>query len=201
MQLFYFATAIFAVAVCSAVQSINAEHISDASNVLASVAAPVGDTPNSEMRDLFLADQAIRLEVEKRGGWIAVKDDKTFLEKWEREDFDRLKRTSALLEMNALKTGLDFYHAAYIFQHSKKSEDFLKAHHLSVIAISKGYDARWISAATLDRYLQSIGRQQIYGTQFLANEVGEYIRQPVEAGIVSDPERAQLNVPALSEGW
>ena len=200
MRLLYFTTAIFAATVCFPVQSKNAENTSINSNVLAAETALKDHPANLEMLHLFDADQAIRLEVEKRGGWVAVKDDKAFLEKWEREDFDRLKRTSALLESDALKSGIDFYYAAYIFQHSKKPEDFLKAHHLSVIAISKGYDARWISAATLDRYLQSIGRQQIYGTQFLANEIGEYIRQPVEAGIVSDPERALLKVPALTEG-
>jgi hypothetical protein len=154
---------------------------------------------NPEMQDLFLADQAIRHEIEKRGGWIAVKDDMTFLQRWEREDAERLRRTKELLEMDMLKSGIDFYRAAFIFQHSKKPEDFLKAHHLSVIAISKGYNARWISAATLDRYLQAIGKRQIYGTQYLANEAGKYVRQPVEPEIVSDAERAQLNVPALTE--
>jgi hypothetical protein len=183
------------------VQSGNAAKPTYVDDSLAAESAPEDIPANSEMRDIFMADQAIRTEVEKRGGWIAVKNDKAFLEKWEREDSDRLKRTSALLELGALKSGIDFYRAAYVFQHSKKSEDFLKAHHLAVISISKGYDARWISAATLDRYLQAIGRQQIYGTQFMANEVGKYIRQPVESGIVSDAERAQLNVPALTEDW
>jgi hypothetical protein len=75
----------------------------------------------------------------------------------------------------------------------------LKAHHLAVIAISKGYDARWISAATLDRYLQATGKKQIYGTQSRSNEVGEYVREPVEPGIVSDAERTELKVPALAD--
>lgn len=154
-------------------------------------------TANVEMQELFLADQAIRLEVEKRGGWIAVKDDKNFMERWEREDCARLQRTKELLDTNALNAGIDFYRAAFIFQHSDKTEDFLKAHHLAVLSIAKGYDARWISAATLDRYLLATGNKQIYGTQFLTNDDGENVLRPINPEIVSDSERALLNVPAL----
>ena len=157
--------------------------------------------PNPEMQGLFEADQAIRNEIEQRGGWNAVKDDKVFLEKWRREDAVRIERTGELLASNSLQAGIDFYRAAFIFQHSEKPEDFLKAHHLAVIAISKGYEARWISAATLDRYLLGIGRQQIYGTQFLTDESGKYIKRATDQQIVSDAERAFLKVPALAEGW
>ena len=157
------------------------------------------NTPNAEMQEIFAADQAIRLDVERRGGWIAIKDDKEFQKRWEEQDAKNLKRTRELLEKGALNAGIDYYQAAFIFQHSSKPEDFVKAHHLAVISISKGYDARWISAATLDRFLQAVGRQQIYGTQYRTNEVGKHVRQPVELGIVNDAERAQLNVPALSE--
>lgn len=189
----------FVAIVCWPAESKDVLQTSNSNDAAAAQSAPMDNPANAEMRDLFMADQAIRLEVEKRGGWIAVKEDKAFLQRWEREDADRLKRTKELLELNALKAGIDFYYAAFVFQHSDKPEDFLKAHHLSVIAISKGYDARWISAATLDRYLQATGKQQIYGTQYRANEVGKYIRQPIDPGIVSDAERAQMNVPALTD--
>ena len=154
---------------------------------------------NAELANMFSEDQAIRDEISKRGGWTNVKDDKAFLTRWHTEDAARLDRTQRLLEAGALKSGLDFYRAAFIFQHGKRPEDYLKAHHLAVIAISKGYDARWISAATLDRYLQATDKKQIYGTQSRANEAGDYVREPVELGIVSDAERAELNVPALTD--
>lgn len=199
MRRSFCAFAIFSAVLCGPVQSVNARHTPVPSDATATENSKEDHPSNAEMRALFIADQAIRLEIEKRGGWAFVKDDKAFLERWAREDSERLKRTQELLELDALKAGIDFYHAAFIFQHSNKLEDFLKAHHLSVIAISKGYDARWISAATLDRYLQAIGKQQIYGTQYRANEFGEYVRQPVELGVVSDAERAQLNVPVLTD--
>lgn len=161
--------------------------------------AKTGEIDNTELANMFAEDQAIRKEISERGGWAKVKDDKAFLVRWQTEDAARLALTQKLLEAGALKSGLDFYRAAFIYQHGQRPEDYLKAHHLAVIAISKGYDARWISAATLDRYLQATGKQQIYGTQSKANEVGEYIREPVELGIVSDGERAELNIPALTD--
>ena len=39
------------------------------------------------------------------------------------------------------------------------------AHTLAMVAVARGdADARWIGAATLDRYLQAIGRPQVYRT-------------------------------------
>ena len=154
---------------------------------------------NTEMTKIFTEDQAIRSEIGKRGGWANVKDDKAFLVRWQTEDAARLLGTKQLLEDGALKSGLDFYRAAFIFQHGQLPEDYLKAHHLAVIAISKGHDARWISAATLDRYLQATGKMQIYGTQFKTNDVGERVQDPIELGFVSDAERLELKVPALTD--
>lgn len=194
----HFAIALYVVLSFSPVYAQDVAQTSSHSSAIVVHNSP-SNIPNAEMQEIFAADQAIRLDVEKRGGWIAIKDDKQFQKRWEEQDAENLKRTSELLEKGALNAGVDYYYAAFIFQHSSKPEDFLKAHHLAVISISKGYDARWISAATLDRFLQAVGRQQIYGTQYRANEVGKYVRQPVELGIVNDAERAQLNVPALSE--
>jgi hypothetical protein len=153
---------------------------------------------NIEMAKMFADDQAIRHEIGERG-WAKVKDDQAFLVRWQTDDAARLVSPQKLLDAGALKSGLDFYRAAFIFQHGTRPENYLKAHHLAVIAISKGYDARWISAATLDRYLQATDKKQIYGTQFRSNEQGEHVRDPVELGIVSDAERKELKVPALAD--
>jgi hypothetical protein len=47
--------------------------------------------------------------------------------------------------------------------------------------------------------LLATGKNQIYGTQFRSNERDEDVREPVELGIVSDAERAELKVPALAD--
>jgi len=89
----------------------------------------------------------------------------------EKEYYARLKlreaKVRALLAAGELKTGEDFKEAAFIFQHGNKPDDCLFAHLLAMEAVIKGSDsAKWMEAATLDRYLQSIGRPQVFGTQY-----------------------------------
>lgn len=79
----------------------------------------------------------------------------------------RREKLRALLAAGELKTGEDFEEAAFIFQHMDDTDDCLFAHVLAMEAVLKGSDsAKWIEAATLDRYLQSIGRPQVFGTQY-----------------------------------
>ena len=79
----------------------------------------------------------------------------------------RLEKVRALLAADELKTGEDFKEAAFIFHHMDDTDDCLFAHVLAMEAVLKGSDsAKWIVAATLDRYLQSIGRPQVFGTQY-----------------------------------
>lgn len=79
----------------------------------------------------------------------------------------RREKVRALLAAGELITGEDFHEAAFIFQHGNNSEDCLFAHVLAMEAVLKGSDeAKWIEAATLDRYLQLIGQAQVFGTQY-----------------------------------
>jgi hypothetical protein len=79
----------------------------------------------------------------------------------------RKQRVRTMLANGDLKTGEDFYDAAFVFQHGKTAEDYLFAHVLAMDAVVKGYDAaKWIAAATLDRYLQIIHQAQVFGTQY-----------------------------------
>jgi hypothetical protein len=49
----------------------------------------------------------------------------------------------------------------------RPSDDAYLAHILAVEAVVKGdVSSKWISAATLDRYLQAIGQSQVFGTQY-----------------------------------
>jgi hypothetical protein len=79
----------------------------------------------------------------------------------------RREKVKALLAAGELETGEDFHEAAFIFQHGNNTDDCLFAHVLAMEAVLKGNDeAKWIEAATLDRYLQSIGQPQVFGTQY-----------------------------------
>ena len=71
-----------------------------------------------------------------------------------------------MIEAGEVRTGLDLERAAFIFQHGERPDDYLLAHNLATLAVSKGREtALWIASASLDRYLLSIGRAQIFGTQ------------------------------------
>src|SRR5437899_3041841 len=109
-------------------------------------------------------------------------------------DARRREQVRQLISEGKVQSGEDYYYAAFIFQHGQKPSDYLYAHVLAVTAVNKGlHNAIWLSAATLDRYLQSIRQPQVFGTQFGGSLIGSGDDQePHDRGIVSD---------ALWEQW
>jgi len=80
---------------------------------------------------------------------------------------ERRAEIRRLLAKGKITTGEDFSDALLIFQHGQTPDDYLFAHILAVEALIRGGSAdKWIAAATLDRYLQSINRPQVFGTQY-----------------------------------
>jgi hypothetical protein len=143
---------------------------------------------NPEMTAIFNADQAARNDQENVD-WAAVS----------KEDEARRGRVQKLLDAGELRSGDDFYHAAFVFQHGNAAADYLKAHALAIIAAARGNEsATWIAAATLDRYLMSIGQAQIYGTQF-TNRGGNWTQEPYQRNLLTDPLREASRVPPLIE--
>jgi len=113
------------------------------------------------------------------------------------EDAERRKQTAKLLADGQLRTGEDFNKAAFIFQHGSTPDDFLLAHTLAMIAVAKGDEsALWIGTATLDRYLHSVGKPQIYGTQFKPGKDAN--QEPFNRNLISDSLRRELGVPTLA---
>src|ERR1700677_106357 len=73
----------------------------------------------------------------------------------------------AMLSRGEITSDSDLYEAAFVFQHGETAPDYLLAHVLALDALAKGFDrAKWLSVATLDRYLQLIGQPQVFGTQY-----------------------------------
>ncbi len=141
---------------------------------------------NAEAAAMFAADQAARRDRD-RIDWAALAP----------QDEARRARMRGLLDAGQLQSADDFYHAAFIFQHGSEPEDYLLAHALAMVAVARGRaDASWISAATLDRYLQEIGRPQIFGTQFQTQPDGAATQEPFAADLVPDALRTALGVPA-----
>ena len=154
----------------------------------ASDKAPEPEHPtNMELKALFEADQAER------------KVAKIDWAKLEANDEARRKRTRALMDTGALQSGDDYYHAAYIFQHGSEASDHLLAHVLAIAAMKRGRaKASWIASATLDRYLQSIGQPQIFGTQYSCRD-GRPSMDLTDFNLVPDPVRTIVGVPVRSK--
>jgi hypothetical protein len=115
-------------------------------------------------------------------------------------DRRREARVKELYEAASLRTGKDFYRAAMVLQHATRPEDFLLAHEFCAVALTKGdKDARWLAAATEDRYLMNIGRPQRFGTQYRSAGPDQSIKLYEVGPGVTDALRRELGVPALAE--
>jgi len=71
------------------------------------------------------------------------------------------------------------------------------AHALAMAAVALGSaDASWISSATLDRFLQSVDRPQVFGTQFLMKSgVFQPSQGKYDSTLIPDSLRGVLGVP------
>jgi hypothetical protein len=152
--------------------------------------AAAKEKDNEELAKMYTEDQADR---QPKGGkpidWAAVGP----------RDKARLARAKELYRAGKLQTGADYYHTAMLHQHSLGPADHLLAHELCVVAVGKGEKrARWLAAASEDRFLMSIGRPQRFGTQFQAVGGGPFRLHKVEDG-VTDALRKEFGVPTLEE--
>lgn len=164
-------------------------HISPQS-IRAQSTAIVTDKDNPELARLYQEDQADRVSKDgKPIDWKVV----------EPRDKMREKRVKELYANNQLRTGADYYHAAMVLQHAGAPEDYLLAHEFCVVSISKGDErAKWLAAASEDRFLMGIDRPQRFATQF--RSVGSSpMRLYQTDDVVTDELRRALNVPTLAQ--
>jgi hypothetical protein len=148
-------------------------------------------TPVNEVHQLYAQDQADRgVGPAKSLPWEQI----------DPRDRSRRIRVHELLESNQLKTAEDFHDAAFIYQHGHDPEDYLLAHILATVAVQKG-DAKslWISAATLDRYLQSIRQPQVFGTQYNCADKSPCTQAPYNIDLVPNQLRAVFCVPDVEQ--
>ncbi|MGE5113717.1 MAG: hypothetical protein ACM3JB_22870 [Acidobacteriaceae bacterium] len=168
--------------------------------VISSISVTQLKPQTTDVHTLYLQDQ------EDRGiGGKAVSN-------WQdrvKRDAERRDRVRELIKRGALKTGEDFHDAAFVFQHSVQTDeypadavanDFLLAHVLANVAIAKG-DSKslWISAASLDRYLQLTGRPQVFGTQYQSKDNGPVTQDPYDSALIPDALRAVFCVPPIKQ--
>ena len=128
-----------------------------------------------------------------------------------RTDDERRARVLELLAEGAVRTPQDKFNAALILQHtgltfcdgalkSLSAENYLLAHHLFKDALADGVeDARYLVAASIDRYLSFTAGIQRYGTNFVTNQLtGEDELVPIDRN-VTDEERTKYGVLPLDE--
>ncbi len=140
--------------------------------------AQTGRTTKSALRKIYDEDQKDRTD--------------------EAGDARRREQVQRLIGDGKVKSGEDYYYAAFIFQHGQKP-DFLFAHVLAVTAVSKGFHgAIWLSAGTLDRYLHSMKQPQIFGTQFGSLNDGSDDQGLYDEEMLSDGLRAMWCVASHS---
>lgn len=147
---------------------------------------------NAEMTAIFNADQAAR------ANWHG--DTPADIGRIVAEDRARRAQTQMLLDSGMLQSGADYENAAFLFQHGDTPADYLKAHVLATIAVARGKSsATWIAAATLDRYLQSTGQPQIFGTQFVGDDKGKVSQGKYNSALLADALRRAVGVPAIAD--
>ena len=90
-----------------------------------------------------------------------------------------------------VETGREYHFAALVFQHSSSPDALVLAHVLAVTAIIQGdSSAKWLAAATLDRYLQNDKQPQVFGTQFLQQGGNmQWTMEPYNRAAVPDDVR------------
>lgn len=151
------------------------------------------ETDNLRLDELYAADQKDREKVYSSAEEI---------EALKARDQERRRELVAMIGQGAVNTSNDLFHAAVLFLHGSEPKEFLSAHRLATIAAINGHrPSRWLAAATLDRFLMSIGLPQTYGTQFEhSDEDNTYqLRLPIDDTTVLHFEKRFFGVPPVVE--
>ena len=113
-------------------------------------------------------------------------------------DLGRREHVMELVAANKLHTAEDYYHAAHIMNHGDTVDDARNAHLLALRSSGLGYrPARWLAAASYDRWQMYQGKPQKYGTNYVYDGKGDRLWDVDPK--TTDEERAEWDVPPLAE--
>ena len=150
------------------------------------------------LREIYASDQGAREQL-ALGAQMTPEEFAAFA----RGDSVRRVQVDSIVALDELQTANDYHHASMIYQHGGDSLSYKLAHEMSSKAIkldSTHKAAKWMTAASWDRYLISVGKPQWYGTQYaFTQEAGEYFIREIDTTKVDDADRARLGVPFLAE--
>ena len=113
-------------------------------------------------------------------------------------DLERRERVMELVTANKLHTAEDYYRAAHIMNHGDAVDDARNAHLLAMQSTELGHrPARWLAAATYDRWQMYQGKPQKYGTNYVYDGIRDRLWDVDPK--TTDEERAKWDVPPLAE--
>ncbi|GAB4446192.1 MAG: hypothetical protein Kow0031_28800 [Anaerolineae bacterium] len=145
---------------------------------------------NPELLQLFRADQADR---EQHPPF-----DSPAYHALLARDAQRRLRVLEIIEAGQANSPQDLYYAALVLHHGGDLPQVRMAHTLAKSAAEQGYrPARWLTAATLDRWLMMQGRPQKYGTQIVPDGQRQRVWDVDPA--TTDEERAAWDVRPLRQ--
>lgn len=113
---------------------------------------------SKELLKLVADDQAIRQNFNLK---------KIDTQEMQNGDLRRRTRVSELFAAGCLKTADDYFSAALIFQHGEISDHYYQTFIWAKRSAELGnVGAKQLSALAIDRYLVSVNKNQIFGSQF-----------------------------------
>jgi hypothetical protein len=146
---------------------------------------------SQRMKKIFDEDQAVR------ENWESLTE--ADISEMVMSDQRRRVEVMTLIKDGKLATDLDFYYAAFVFQHGNCPEHYKLANDLANESVKLGNEeAKWIYAASLDRYLLAVGKKQKFGTQYTSMDGCTYKLEPVDPA-TTDEERTEYGVPSLAD--
>jgi hypothetical protein len=143
---------------------------------------------NDELHQLYAADVW-----EHRQGYMMGTSASAAMRERDRE---RCRRADELIAVRALQDADDYYHAARLFQHGETPDVAWNAHTLALRAAELGHrPARWMAAATYDRWCMYQGKPQKYGTNYVSDGVRQRLWDERHGVTLVTP----LRVPCAAE--
>ena len=113
-------------------------------------------------------------------------------------DMQRRERVLGIMAQRETFSTEDYFHAAWIMNHGDTPEDAQQAYTFALRASELGHrPARWLAAASYDRWLMYQGQPQKYGTNYIYD--GRQDRLWDVDPSTTDAERAEWDVPPLAE--
>jgi len=148
----------------------------------------------NELAAMYEQDQNDRKDVEnytKPGYWKSISA----------HDKAHHDRVIELMKSDKLQSGDDYYYAAMIMQHGDTAKDYVLAHLFAEAAAQRGNKpAVWLTAASFDRLMQSVGQPQIFATQYYSDKGKPFqMKEPLDADLITDSMRKAFDCPAMAE--